>query len=216
MSDQETVTLIAKILALLVAIVGHEVMHGLIAYYYGDNTAKDAGRLKLNPLVHVDPVGTVLVPGLLFVSGAPFLFGWAKPVPINPETVVRRGGFNAAIYVSLAGIAFNLALAFVASMLVSAGPFGGYVAFFFHSLLLYLVVFNVVLAVVNLWPIPPLDGSRALAYLGYKLRIPQIGSTFNKIEPFGIVILIAILATPLSSIFFAPVQKLLQVLLTDM
>jgi len=103
MSEAEIIKIISMIIALMVAIIGHEIMHGWVAYKYGDNTAKSLGRLKINPLVHIDPVGSILVPGMLFFSGAPFIFGWAKPVPININTVMRNGGAGAAVAVSLAG-----------------------------------------------------------------------------------------------------------------
>jgi len=104
MSEIEILKVIASILALAVAIIGHEIMHGYIAYRYGDNTAKSQGRLSINPIVHVDLVGTIILPAVLYITGAPFLFGWAKPVPVNISTVIRNGGYNGAIAVALAGI----------------------------------------------------------------------------------------------------------------
>ena len=108
---------LAIILALVLAIIGHEIMHGYVAYRYGDTTAKNAGRLSINPLVHVDLIGTILLPALLYFSDASFMFGWAKPVPIYTPTVIRNGGYNAAIHVSLAGIAYNFALALLCILL---------------------------------------------------------------------------------------------------
>ena len=105
----------ASIIALMIAIIGHEIMHGYIAYRYGDTTAKNAGRLNINPLVHIDLVGSILVPLVLFLGHAPFLFGWAKPVPVNMMTVLQRGGYGAAIAVSLAGIIYNLFCACIVS-----------------------------------------------------------------------------------------------------
>lgn len=116
-------------------------MHGYVAYRYGDNTAKHEGRLSINPISHIDPIGTVLVPALLFISGSPFLFGWAKPVPVNMWTVLRNGGYNAAIAVSLAGIAYNLTVAVIASLFfgfIGEGTILG-------DILYYLVIYNVIL-----------------------------------------------------------------------
>ena len=114
----------AAVLALMIAIVGHEIMHGFIAYKYGDMTAKNAGRLSINPLLHVDLVGTIIVPATLYflpmlmgMDGG-FIFGWAKPVPVNMRTVINRGGYNAAMQVSLAGIVYNFTVAAFASMIL--------------------------------------------------------------------------------------------------
>ncbi|NLU35161.1 site-2 protease family protein [Wolinella succinogenes] len=205
--------IITLILALLVAIIGHEIMHGYVAYRYGDFTAKNAGRLSINPLVHIDPIGSILVPGLLYISGAPFLFGWAKPVPVDSYVVLKNGGYNAGIAVSLAGIAYNFALAILSVLLLGIVNteefFGAIVALF----LLQLTLYNVVLGVFNLWPIPPLDGSRALAYGCLKYRFMSLPRLFGQLEPYGMIILVAILATPLSQWFFYPVRLILGFLL---
>jgi len=196
-------------LALMVAIIGHEIMHGYIAYKYGDSTAKDNGRLSINPIKHIDPLGTIIIPLLLFIANAPFLFGWAKPVPVNIHTVVNNGGYNGAIAVSLAGVAYNFSLAVFASFLVGfvdgEGLFWGMLTYF----LIQLTVYNVLLGVFNLLPLPPLDGSQALAYLGLKFGNSQIARFFNKIERYGMIILIVILVTPLKMIIFAPVSFIL-------
>jgi len=124
MSEIEILKIVASIIALAVAIIGHEIMHGWVAYKYGDNTAKSQGRLSINPIVHIDPVGTILIPAMLYFMHAPFLFGWAKPVPVNIATVIRRGGLNAAIAVALAGITYNLVLAgFFATILATCWKF---------------------------------------------------------------------------------------------
>ncbi len=197
------------IIALMIAIIGHEIMHGYVAYRYGDNTAKYEGRLSINPISHIDPVGTIVVPLLLFISGAPFLFGWAKPVPVNMWTVIRNGGYNGAIAVSLAGIIYNLFVAVTASLFI------GFVdaSTLLSQILYYLVIYNVVLAVFNLWPIPPLDGSNALGYLGRKFGSSAIDSFNEKVGRYGMIILIIILATPLVKIFMLPAYVLLSFLL---
>lgn len=197
------------IAALVVAIVGHEIMHGYVAYRYGDTTAKQEGRLSINPLIHVDPIGTIVVPLMLFVSGSPFLFGWAKPVPVNMWTVIRNGGYNGAIAVSMAGIAYNLFMALTSSILMAFVDTNTILA----QLLYYFVIYNVILAVFNLWPIPPLDGSNALGYLGKKLGISAIDDFNTKVGNYGMIILIVILATPLSKIFMLPAYFLLSFLL---
>jgi Zn-dependent protease len=200
---------VSIVLALMIAIIGHEIMHGYVAYRYGDNTAKNEGRLSINPIIHVDPVGTIVVPLLLFVSGSPFLFGWAKPVPVNMWTVMRNGGYNGAIAVSMAGIAYNLVMAVTASIALGFVGGDGIVV----QILSYLVLYNVILAVFNLWPIPPLDGSNALGYLGLKFGVRAIDDFNAKMGNYGMIILIIILATPLSKFFMLPAYVLLSFLL---
>ncbi|HID11544.1 MAG TPA: site-2 protease family protein, partial [Candidatus Latescibacteria bacterium] len=144
---------------LLLSIVIHEVSHGLMASYLGDPTAKYAGRLSLNPLRHLDPVGSVLVPLFLVIMRSPFLFGWAKPVPINPYNF-RDQKYGSA-KVSLAGPGANLLVALVFGLAIRfLSP-----AFEIPALLAifsFIVFINILLALFNLLPIPPLDGSHIL------------------------------------------------------
>lgn len=216
MEDKKTIELIATILALMVAIIGHEIMHGLMAYRYGDYTAKNAGRLSINPLVHVDPIGTILVPAILYLSGASFMFGWAKPVPIYVREVMRNGGYKGAINVSLAGIYYNFTLALIASTILRYVNFEA-ISSMFELFLVYFVfqtlIYNVVLGIFNLYPIPPLDGSHALSYFASWNRWEGVVRFYNAIQRYGMVILILLIATPLSSYFFAPIASLIKILL---
>jgi Zn-dependent protease len=216
MENKETIELIATILALMVAIIGHEIMHGLMAYRYGDYTAKNAGRLSINPLVHVDPIGTILVPAILYLSGASFMFGWAKPVPIYVREVMRNGGYKGAINVSLAGIYYNFTLALIASTILRYVNFEA-ISSMFELFLVYFVfqtlIYNVVLGIFNLYPIPPLDGSHALSYFASWNRWEGVVRFYNAIQRYGMVILILLIATPLSSYFFAPIASLIKILL---
>ncbi len=213
-NEQFIIETTAKILALMVAIIGHEIMHGYVAYRYGDDTAKNAGRLSINPLVHIDLVGTVLLPAILFLSGAPFLFGWAKPVPIYMHRVIRNGGYQGAINVALAGIAYNFTLAVVASILlgVLSQP-TSYFELFLVFFVIQTLVFNVVLGIFNLYPIPPLDGSQALTYFAMWNRWDGIVRFYESIERYGMVILLLLIATPLSEYFFAPIRYMINYLL---
>lgn len=201
--------------AFLIAVIGHEIMHGYVAFRYGDDMAKSMGRLSINPIKHIDLVGSIIVPGILFFAQAPFLFGWAKPVPINMGYIVQRWGYGAAVAVSLAGVAYNLILALVASTLLFSGfiPASGFLGGVLIVFLVQLVIYNVVLGVFNLFPIPPLDGSAALSFICLKFGIDGIPRFLETISPYGFIILMLIFFTPLAQIFFYPMNFLLQFLL---
>lgn len=202
--------IIATVLALMIAIIGHEIMHGYVAYRYGDNTAKYQGRLSINPIVHVDIVGTIIVPAVLFFSGAPFMFGWAKPVPIFIPTVIRNGGYKAAIHVSLAGIAYNFTLALICAGVLSffqdLHQVNSYIEYFVVYFFIQSLIYNVVLGLFNLYPIPPLDGSHALTYLGMIMGWDGLVRLYESMERYGMIILILFIATPLSQYFFMPIR----------
>lgn len=215
MENDEIIKIAATVLALAVAIIGHEIMHGYMAYRYGDNTAKDAGRLSINPLVHIDPIGTIVVPAVLFFTGAPFLFGWAKPVPIYIREVIRNAGYKGAINVSLAGIYYNFGLALVASVILRYVDFNSIDSMFEYFIILFVfqsLVYNVVLGFFNLMPIPPLDGSHALSYFAAWNKWDRVVKFYSSIERYGMVILILIIATPASQYFFAPVRYIIDML----
>ena len=144
-----------RLAVLVPAIILHEVSHGVVALAFGDDTAKRAGRLTLNPLAHVDPVGSVALPLLLAIAGAP-IFGWAKPVPVNPRNL--RNPRQQSLLVSLAGPATNIVLA-VAVALVLRATTGVSLS---RQLIFSFGIINVFLATFNLLPIPPLDGSAVI------------------------------------------------------
>jgi len=211
----------AMILAFLVAIIGHEIMHGITAKYYGDMTASKKGRLSINPLRHIDPFGSIIFPILLYVSqklagvSDPIIFGWAKPVPVNIFTVVQNGGYMAGVAVSLAGVTYNFVIAFIASSLIGFFyPPHTVISGFVFLFLYYLVIIDVILAVFNLLPIPPLDGANAVKFLALQFKWEGIVKFYNKIEPYGMIILLIILFTPLANYIFIPAEILINWLLS--
>lgn len=176
------------VLPLVIAITFHEAAHGFVAHRLGDNTAWQLGRVSFNPLKHIDPFGTLLLPAILLLSHSPFLFGYAKPVPVNFRAL-RHPRLD-MVWVALAGPATNIALALVAAAafhLLGLAPEN--TAQWFADNLKNALVINVVLAVFNMLPIPPLDGGRvAVGLLPNVLAIP-----LSRLEPYGMLILIGFL-----------------------
>ena len=225
MESLDILKIVAAVLALAVAIIGHEIMHGWVAYMYGDTTAKNAGRLTINPLSHVDLVGTIIVPATMYFlpillgGDSGFLFGWAKPVPIDMGKVIRRGGYNAAMQVDLAGIVYNFTLAAFASVAIvsMAQPTtgDGITYIFTYIFIFQLLVINVVLGVFNLLPIPQFDGAHFLMHLSLKYKINAVAEFFYKNERYGIIFVLVVLMTPLKEyLLILPVQTILGLLLS--
>ena len=152
-------------LVILLSVTVHEYAHAFVANESGDSSAEKAGRLTLNPLAHIDPIGTVIIPLLLLFTSGGFL-GWAKPVPYDPRLL--RGGVKDEVKVALAGPAANLAIAFIVMLVLGLVP-DGFLAG--KGLLSYVVFANIFLAVFNLIPVPPLDGSKLLyPFLSFRGR----------------------------------------------
>ncbi len=180
----QTTDAIFYVAVLIMSVVIHEVSHGYAAYLLGDNTAKASGRLTLNPLKHLDPLGSVIIPAILVLTHAGFVFGWAKPVPYN-ERNLNNQRWGSAIVAS-AGIIANLCVAIIFSILIRISPSLGIHTLSFFYFASTVVLVNVVLAVFNLVPIPPLDGSKILfSFLPARLRHLQ-----NYIERFGVFFLV--------------------------
>ena len=176
------------ILPILFAITLHEAAHGYVALRFGDDTALRAGRVSLNPLKHVDLWGTVIIPGLLLFARAPFLFGYAKPVPV--DFGLLRNPRRDMIWVAGAGPAMNLALALVSALLLhGVGLVPEVASRWLQFNLINSMTINVLLAVFNLLPLPPLDGGRIAVGL-----LPDfLARPLSRVEPYGIFILIGAL-----------------------
>ncbi len=183
------------VLPVIFAITVHEVAHGWVAKKYGDNTASSMGRLTLNPIKHIDLFGTIILPGLLLVTGTGFIFGWAKPVPVDPRNF--KNPLKDMAIVALAGPVSNLLMAVFWALITRLGVFIGTGAEAISLPLIYTGVagisINLVLALINLLPIPPLDGSRILTGI-----LPNYWAwQYNRLERYGFIILLLLLYTKL-------------------
>ncbi len=175
------------VFAVVPAIVLHECAHGVVAYWLGDPTAKNLGRLTLNPIKHIDPLGSVIIPGAFFLmhffglTKSLFLFGWAKPVPVNFGRL--RNPRLGIMLVAAAGPITNIFLAWLYILLYKWGVLSGV-----NHILAWGFLFNLTLCVFNLVPIPPLDGSKIL----FGVLPPQIGIPYMRLERFGFIVIIVL------------------------
>ncbi|CAC9640532.1 FIG004556: membrane metalloprotease [uncultured Gammaproteobacteria bacterium] len=194
-------TLLIYTIPLIFAITVHEFAHGWVANQCGDATAKMLGRLTLNPVKHIDPIGTILVPAILYFTGSPFLFGWAKPVPINFNAL--KSPKKDMILVALAGPVSNFIMALLwllvilfalnlqSQLLIDMAYFG--------------IAINLILGVFNLLPLPPLDGSRVVSAL-----LPNhLAYEYNKLERYGLFILVGLLFLGVFERVILPIVQIL-------
>jgi Zn-dependent protease len=198
-----------QIIVLIFAVIVHEVSHGYVAYKLGDPTAKQQGRLTLNPLPHIDPVWSILIPAFLIFTHAGFVIGGAKPVPINPMYFKHHR--RDIMLTGFAGPGSNLLLALISILLMKlVRMIPGFYSDGLNIFLYYNVIINVGLAVFNLIPIPPLDGSKVLAFF-----LPaRMELAYLRLERFGMIILIGLLATGLLGYIFTPIFAAVMKLLT--
>ncbi len=193
---------ILQLSVLFFSVIIHEVAHGYVAYKRGDPTAKQLGRLTLNPLPHIDLFGSIVLPLLLLIANAP-VFGWAKPVPVNPARLYRPK--TDMLWVSLSGCAANFILAVLAglgmALIRNYGSSQMSILVPAYEILQTILVINIVLPVLNLIPIPPLDGSRVVYYL-----LPrELAIQYDKIGTYGFIIIFALLFTGILWKIISPV-----------
>jgi Zn-dependent protease len=197
-------TVMVYALPVLFAITAHEAAHGYVARYFGDNTAARLGRITFNPLSHIDPVGTILMPLVLyFATSGTFLFGYAKPVPVNFGNL--RNPKRDMVWVALAGPGANLVMAFLWAVLMLLLVGSGTTEPFFLKMCRAGMLVNVVMFAFNLFPLPPLDGGRILVgLLPYRQAV-----LVSRIEPWGFFIVMGlVIAGILSSLWMQPVMGL--------
>lgn len=211
--------LLIAAIPILIAITFHEVAHGFVANKLGDPTAKIMGRLTLNPIAHIDPIGTIIVPILLFIfSNGTFIFGTAKPVPVNFHNL-RHPRRDSAL-VSAAGPATNVIIAFASILLfimvykiflLSTFPtfVSQKIIVPFKIMLQYSISFNIFIAAFNLVPVPPLDGGRIVT----SLLPPRHSYQFSKLEPYGILIVLALWFTGIAHYIIVPIQTFIELII---
>lgn len=191
------------VVPVLFAITVHEVAHGWVANYYGDSTARMLGRLTLNPIKHIDPLGTILVPAVMLILPGSLIFGWAKPVPVNEKNLHNPRKHMAIV--AAAGPAANLAMAIFWALVIWVGVLVSGMSHPVGLGIQYMglagVLINMVLMVLNLVPIPPLDGSRVVS--GF--LPPAWAYQYNRIEPYGLFIVLGLLVTGVLFQFIGPV-----------
>lgn len=214
LNSLEITQIIMLIACLIVSIVGHEIAHGWVAYKFGDNTAKNLGRLSPNPLRHIDILGTLIVPAIMYLAGGVVL-GWAKPVPVRMQSVFNNGGYKAIIAVALAGIIYNLGLAATSFLIIKLAIYSGIlsdsnVSQMIINSLFMLLKLNILLALFNLYPLPQLDGYKALAYVLDWAGASSLTSKLMQLERYGFVILIIIVISPFSNFIFSPIYAALK------
>ena len=210
--------LIIAAIPILIAITFHEVAHGFVANKLGDPTAKMMGRLTLNPIAHIDPIGTIIVPVMLFIlSNGAFIFGTAKPVPVNFYNLKHPRRDSALV--SAAGPTTNIMIAFISILLYiliqvifppsSSSAFNQKIMSPLVMMIQYSISFNIFIAAFNLFPVPPLDGGR----IATSLLPRQYAYHFSKLEPYGILIVLGLWFTGIAHYIIVPIQAFIELII---
>ncbi len=197
-----TLGLLLGLVILILSVIAHEVAHGYAADALGDPTARMAGRLTLNPLPHIDFLGSIVVPALLVLSGSPILFGWARPVPYNPYNL--RGGRYAEFLVAIAGVATNLFIAVVFALVARFGTLAGFDATALGVAATISFV-NLFLGMFNLIPFPPLDGFTALRAIlpwRWSMGFSRFDNSMRSMGPFALIAFLLVFSYVLSGPFY--------------
>jgi len=198
---------IPQIVVLLFSLIVHEVAHGYMALHLGDTTARDSGRLTFNPIPHIDIFGTIIFPVILIVIQSPVLFGWAKPVPVNPWRV--QGGKKGLAKVSAAGPGSNFLLAVIFGLIFRIYSTGSGISSPISRILFFAVFINIILGIFNSMPIPPLDGSKILmAYLP-----EHVADRYSSLQRYGFLILFFLLFIGLFDLVILPIARILLTLI---
>ncbi len=196
-----------QVVILFFSVIIHEVAHGYTALRLGDPTAQYAGRLTMNPIKHMDPWGTVILPLFLILIRSPFLVGWAKPVPVNPQLL--RDPKRGMMLVGAAGPLANITLILLSALVLRVLPFSA--PPFLFDLFRYCCAINIILALFNLVPIPPLDGSKVVA----GILPPAMREAYISLERYGILIIIGLLYLGLLDQVIIPVYRIIFYLLVQ-
>jgi Zn-dependent protease len=198
----EEISPVFYIIILIMSVVIHEIAHGYAALRFGDRTAELSGRLTLNPFKHLDLYGSIILPALLVITKAPFMIGWAKPVPYNPENFEPSKRRIATIWVASAGILTNLSIAILFSVVIRLSSASIIFPSSFIPLCAVVVLLNIVLAVFNLMPIPPLDGAKIIFTIGgYKML--KIERFFEKYSLFVLLVFVFFLWQFITPLIYA-------------
>jgi len=211
--DLSLATIVLWAVPVVFAITLHEAAHGYVAKLFGDQTAWMLGRVTLNPIKHIDPVGTILVPGMLLLSakllgGTPFIFGWAKPVPVNFGNL--RNPKRDMFWVAGAGPGANFAMAVVWGLLLKGSSAGGLLASDgLTEMALAGIQINLMLMALNLLPIPPLDGGR----IAVSLLPHSMAMGYARLEPYGFMVVIVLLATGVLGMLMQPILNVSEIVL---
>lgn len=182
--------IIFQVIALVIAVVGHEIGHAYSAKWCGDDTAQNEGRLSLNPLKHIDLMGSIIIPLILIFFKSPFILGWAKPVPINIFKIFEKKGFNGLILVSFSGILFNILTTIFCFIILKILLNFGINIKMLNTFILIIASTNIFIGYINILPLPLFDGANILKYISLKYKIEPIYKLYTNLEQHRLIMFI--------------------------